>query len=401
MHRPTITSLFTHTLRTEGPRGLYAGFWVVFLGSAPGGFAYFTSYELAKSVLGRVRDATGPDPRALTHGHSDDNDSVAGAVQQQQQPASAQGRGLVTRAAHTVLAAPFALNFTAGLLAEAVSCVVWLPIDVVKERLQVQSLAPPAVTAAAAAAAPATASASGTAVVTGSATGSAAPQPLQYRGTWDALRRIAREDGLRGLYRGYGATLASFGPFSALYLSSYEWFKATAAEMYRANAAATSANGASTRAGDDAAEAPLPAWLFLCSGALAGGLASLVTNPLDLVKLRIQIQRNAAAQQRRLATATASSAAAVAAVVAEGAALPAAVGAGSIPPGFDFGYRSTLQGLGKLVRTEGVRGLFKGAGARVLFAAPASAISIALFDSLKQAFAGVGTRFAKQDATAH
>src|SRR5690348_2932199 len=34
---------------------------------------------------------------------------------------------------------PFISHFTAGLIAECFSCVLWLPIDVIKERLQVQS----------------------------------------------------------------------------------------------------------------------------------------------------------------------------------------------------------------------------------------------------------------------
>jgi hypothetical protein len=37
-----------------------------------------------------------------------------------------------------------------------------------------------------------------------------------------ALRSIFREEGVRGVYRGYGATLFSFGPFSALYFVFYE-----------------------------------------------------------------------------------------------------------------------------------------------------------------------------------
>jgi len=39
--------------------------------------------------------------------------------------------------------------------------------------------------------------------------------------SWDALRMILRTEGRRGIYKGYAATLASFGPFSALYFVFY------------------------------------------------------------------------------------------------------------------------------------------------------------------------------------
>ena len=34
-----------------------------------------------------------------------------------------------------------------------------------------------------------------------------------------------RIEGVRGIYRAYGATVCSFGPFSALYFLFYEYFK--------------------------------------------------------------------------------------------------------------------------------------------------------------------------------
>ena len=43
-----------------------------------------------------------------------------------------------------------------------------------------------------------------------------------YKHSWDALRTICRVEGWTSLYRGYGVTLLSFGPFSALYFSFYE-----------------------------------------------------------------------------------------------------------------------------------------------------------------------------------
>lgn len=47
-------------------------------------------------------------------------------------------------------------------------------------------------------------------------------QDLNYKGNIDAFRTIFKEEGLRGIYKGYGATLLSFGPYSALYFLFYE-----------------------------------------------------------------------------------------------------------------------------------------------------------------------------------
>ena len=47
----------------------------------------------------------------------------------------------------------------------------------------------------------------------------------QYTSDLDAFRQITKVEGFRGLYRAYGATVASFGPFSAFYFMFYEYFK--------------------------------------------------------------------------------------------------------------------------------------------------------------------------------
>lgn len=44
-------------------------------------------------------------------------------------------------------------------------------------------------------------------------------EPKYLHGKMPTLMDVARVDGLRGLYRGYGATLLSFGPFSALFFT--------------------------------------------------------------------------------------------------------------------------------------------------------------------------------------
>ena len=46
-----------------------------------------------------------------------------------------------------------------------------------------------------------------------------------YKNDLDAIKQIKHTEGVRGLYRAYGATVLSFGPFSALYFMFYEKMK--------------------------------------------------------------------------------------------------------------------------------------------------------------------------------
>lgn len=55
-------------------------------------------------------------------------------------------------------------------------------------------------------------------------------------------------------------------------------------------------------------------------------------------------------------------------------------------PGFPFVYRNSWHGLVEITQKEGVAALFRGAGARVAFQAPSTAITIGVFDTLRQTF---------------
>ena len=77
------------------------------------------------------------------------------------------------------------------MIAEAVSCVLWVPIDILKERLQVQSEL-------------------GT---------------YKYKNTFDAIKQIHQKEGFFALYRAYGATIMAFGPYTGISLAFYDKFK--------------------------------------------------------------------------------------------------------------------------------------------------------------------------------
>jgi hypothetical protein len=152
---------------------------------------------------------------------------------------------------------------------------------------------------------------------------------LRYKGDWHAIKTIAKTEGFRGIYKGYGATLASFGPFSAVYMTLYEEMKAQACKVL-----------------DKPTEAELPFACFWGGGALAGSISAFVTSPLDMAKLRIQVDR----------------------------------GSSKV---FTYGYRNVLDGVRQIWRQDGVKGLFRGSAARVAFHGPSTGITIGLYDSVK------------------
>jgi len=89
--------------------------------------------------------------------------------------------------------------------------------------------------------------------------------------SYDIARTIYVRDGFRGFYRGYVASLCTYVPSSACwwtFYSSYQMFGAALAPVWA------------------------PATLVQCVAAVASGCTtSFITNPLDLVRARVQVHR--------------------------------------------------------------------------------------------------------------
>ena len=264
------------TVRTEGIKGLYRGFGAVLVGGTPGTMIYLCSYEIAKTNLARQWERQSD----AELGHTD-----------------------------------FFVHFSAGMFAESISCIIYVPVDVVKERMQVQR--------------------SGDGLVTGS------NSSVAYKSSWDALKHISRSDGLSGVYKGYGATLASFGSFSALYFAFYEKLKYWSRQYV---------SGRTDESARSLESVDLPFSVVLLSTASSGALASWLTSPLDMAKLRLQVQRGNLAQDPAQAKAM---------------------------------YRGVFDCLQLSYREAGMRGLFRGAGARVLHFTPATAITMTLYETCR------------------
>lgn len=121
-----------------------------------------------------------------------------------------------------------------GVCATVASDAVMTPMDVVKQRLQLKT--------------------------------------SPYRGVWDCVRRVAREEGVGAFYASYRTTVVMNAPFTAVYFAAYEAAKRWLTEV-------SPENGEDERL-----------MVHATAGAAAGALAAAVTTPLDVVKTQLQCQ---------------------------------------------------------------------------------------------------------------
>ncbi|PIA27456.1 hypothetical protein AQUCO_07700014v1 [Aquilegia coerulea] len=153
-------------------------------------------------------------------------------------------------------------HFIAGGLGDTLGSFIYVPCEVMKQRMQVQG-------------------------TKNSWTSTALKETIRrksdnqmygyYSGMFQAGGSIWKQQGLRGLYAGYWSTLARDVPFAGLMVTFYEVLK-------------------------DLTEYGKQKWLphtdyyvgssfeGLLLGGLAGGISSYLTTPLDVIKTRLQVQ---------------------------------------------------------------------------------------------------------------
>eukprot|EP00931_Biecheleriopsis_adriatica_P014087 TRINITY_DN11572_c0_g1_i2.p1 TRINITY_DN11572_c0_g1~~TRINITY_DN11572_c0_g1_i2.p1 ORF type:complete len:254 (+),score=38.99 TRINITY_DN11572_c0_g1_i2:35-796(+) len=137
-----VCSGLLQILRAEGPVALYRGLGAVLFGAAPAQGLYFGGYETAKGFLGGGQSGIG--------------------------------------------------NFSAGICAQLCGSLVWVPMDVIKERLQVE----------------------GQLKVTNA-----------YSGSFNACKQILLHEGAVGLYRAFPIHQMTWAPFNGCYFAVYEAFR--------------------------------------------------------------------------------------------------------------------------------------------------------------------------------
>ncbi|KDP27985.1 hypothetical protein JCGZ_19065 [Jatropha curcas] len=200
-------SVFRHIVKNDGIAGLFRGFGTSAIGSIPGRVLTLTSLEMSKDMMLKYTQRLDM-PEATRLGIA---------------------------------------NGVAGMLSNLVSCVYFVPLDVICQRLMVQGL----------------------------------PGTTFCNGPFDAVRKVLKTEGFRGLYRGFGLTAISQSPASALWWGVY--------------GAAQHIIWRSLGYRDDMDEKPSHMEMVMVqatSGMVAGACSSVITTPLDTVKTRLQVMDN-------------------------------------------------------------------------------------------------------------
>jgi len=135
-------------------------------------------------------------------------------------------------------------RFTLGSIAGATGATAVYPIDLVKTRMQNQR--------------------------TGSYIGE-----LMYRNSFDCFKKVLRHEGFTGLYRGLVPQLVGVAPEKAI--------KLTMNDLMRDKMTA---------------DGKIPLWGEVLAGACGGGSQVMFTNPLEIVKIRLQVAGEIAGGQR-------------------------------------------------------------------------------------------------------
>lgn len=152
-----------------------------------------------------------------------------------------------------------------------------------------------------------------------------------------ALNVTVRQEGIRGLWKGYTANLLRDVPFSAIYWPVYETLRP---------------------------EEPQVFWQTFLAGAVAGTAASTLTLPMDVIKTQIQMELG---ERMMMATTT------------------TACKAGRPPEGVKASLTNRAVARDILAR-RGWRGLFAGLTPRIIKVAPACAIMISSYEHCKAYF---------------
>ncbi len=192
-----------------------------------------------------------------------------------------------------------------------------------------------------------------------------------YKGVAHCVRSIVAADGAASLWRSFPATLAMNVPYAAAVVAANESAKTLLAPLLGTGNLS----------------------LYLASGALAGAAAGAATTPLDVVKTRLQTMALVGGNVAPVAPLCG----ACDATAVESAAALAARTAGAGAAGAGGGGGGLLATTSRVARalwaTEGLRGFFRGAAARMAVNAPSQAISWASYEVVKGMLT---TRFAPE-----
>ncbi|KAL6175429.1 hypothetical protein ACLB2K_052070 [Fragaria x ananassa] len=207
-------------------------------------------------------------------------------------------------------------HFIAGAVGDTLGSFVYVPCEVMKQRMQVQG----------------TKASWSSAMLKDNISMKPGIQMYDYyTGMFQAGCSIWKEQGPRGLYAGFGSTLARDVPFAGLMVMFYEGLKDLTEYGKKKYIHNQNFHINSSLEG-------------LILGGLAGGLSSFLTTPFDVIKTRLQVQ------------------------------------------GSTLRYNGWWDALRSIWITEGAKGMFRGSIPRVTWYIPASALTFMAVEFLRDHF---------------
>ena len=253
---------------------------------------------------------------------------------------------------------PWLSYLTAGFIADLAASPAYVPSEVLKTRLQLQ----------------------------GRHNNPYFNSGYNYRSTLNAVRVISKTEGMSALFHGYRATLWRDIPFSALQFAFYEQEQKVA------------------RTWMGSRDIGLPLEIF--TGASAGGMAGVLTCPLDVVKTRLQTQVDpdlkpatstsiSGSQTHRSSTApvakdtshvTASTHQAIKKVARRSISTSSPSTTLKQHEAVTLDTASTIEGLRIIYKTEGLAGWFRGVGPRAVWTSVQSGTMLVLYQAFLRWF---------------
>ncbi|KAJ7971108.1 Solute carrier family 25 member 44 [Quillaja saponaria] len=198
-------SVIRGLLRTDGIPGLYKGFGTVITGAVPARIIFLTALETTKVAAFRMLE-----PFKFSE---------------------------TTQAALA--------NGIAGMTSSLCAQSVFVPIDVVSQKLMVQGYSGHA----------------------------------RYSGGLEVARMVLKSDGIRGLYRGFGLSVMTYSPSSAVWWATYG---SSQRLIWRSL-------GYGINHGEAVPSLQKIVLVQAAGGIIAGATASCITTPLDTIKTRLQV----------------------------------------------------------------------------------------------------------------
>ncbi|XP_078395236.1 mitochondrial brown fat uncoupling protein 1 [Cetorhinus maximus] len=192
------------------------------------------------------------------------------------------------------------VRFLSAGTAACIADLITFPLDTAKVRLQIQG-------------------------ETAGSSGARLAKSIKYHGVWGTVATMVKTEGPRSLYNGLVAGLQRQMSFASIRIGLYDSVK----QFY-------------TRGNEHASMG-----IRLLAGSTTGGLAVLLAQPTDVVKVRFQAQRNLRGVPKR--------------------------------------YNGTIQAYKSIAKEEGVRGLWKGTLPNVTRNAIVNCSELVTYDLIKEA----------------